>query len=122
MTAGLSLAHLTALDLPPPALVREAARAGFASVGLRVHPATVDGPAYPTRVGTEAHRALKQILTGEGVRHAVQGRDLAPHDAVSRVGNWESGYLRMMDPAGELIGIAEPADAPGLLHPLVVLI
>ena len=62
------------------------------------------------------------ILTGEGVRHAVQGRDLAPHDAVSRVGNWESGYLRMMDPAGELIGIAEPADASGLLHPLVVLI
>ena len=67
MTTGLSLAHLTALDLPPPALIREAARAGFASVGLRVHPATVDGPAYPTRVGTEAHRALKQILTGEGV-------------------------------------------------------
>ncbi|MGE9007651.1 sugar phosphate isomerase/epimerase family protein [Leptospira interrogans] len=66
--SGLGLAHLTALELPPSALVEEAARAGFASVGLRVHPAIVDGPAYPTRVGTEAHLALKQILAGEGVR------------------------------------------------------
>jgi sugar phosphate isomerase/epimerase len=31
-------------------------------------PATTGGPAYPTRVGTEAHRALKQILAAEGVR------------------------------------------------------
>jgi sugar phosphate isomerase/epimerase len=65
---NLGLAHLTALELPPTALVKEAARAGFTSVGLRVVPATVGGPAYPTRVGTEAHRALKQILKGEGVR------------------------------------------------------
>jgi sugar phosphate isomerase/epimerase len=65
---ALGLAHLTALELSPPALVAEAARAGFASVGLRVVPATTGGPAYPTRVGTEAHRALKQILAAEGVR------------------------------------------------------
>jgi sugar phosphate isomerase/epimerase len=63
----LGLAHLTALELSPPALVTEAARAGFASVGLRVVPATTGGPAYPTRVGTEDHRALKQILKAEGV-------------------------------------------------------
>ena len=65
---ALGLAHLTALELSPPALVTAVARAGFSSVGLRVVPATVGGPAYPTRVGTEAHRALKQILAGEGVR------------------------------------------------------
>ena len=64
----LGLAHLTALELSPPALVTEAARAGFGSVGLRVVPATTGGPAYPTRLGTEAHRALKQILAAEGVR------------------------------------------------------
>src|SRR4030095_8414408 len=63
-----ALPHLPALELPPPARVTEAARAGFASVGLRVVPATTGGPAYPTRVGTEAHRALKQILAAEGVR------------------------------------------------------
>ena len=39
----LGLAHLTALELSPLALVSEAARAGFASVGLRVVPATVGG-------------------------------------------------------------------------------
>src|SRR5713226_9305943 len=65
---ALGLAHLTALELAPAALVKEAARAGFTSVGLRVHPATVGGPAYPTRVGTEAHRTFKQILATEGVR------------------------------------------------------
>ena len=32
----LGLAHLTALELSPPALVTEAARAGFATVGVRV--------------------------------------------------------------------------------------
>jgi sugar phosphate isomerase/epimerase len=65
---ALGLAHLTALQLAPAALVAEAARAGFAAVGLRYIPATSDGPAYPTEVGTKAHRALKRVLAGEGVR------------------------------------------------------
>jgi sugar phosphate isomerase/epimerase len=56
------------LELAPTALVAEAARAGFAAVALRFIPATSDGPAYPTQVGTEAHRALKRVLDGEGVR------------------------------------------------------
>jgi sugar phosphate isomerase/epimerase len=64
----LGVAHLTALELAPTALVPEAARAGFSFIGLRVIPATVDGPAYPTRVGTDAHRALRQLLANEGVR------------------------------------------------------
>jgi sugar phosphate isomerase/epimerase len=64
----LGLAHLTALELAPTALVPEAARAGFSFIGLRVIPATANGPAYPTRVGTDAHRALKQLLADEGVR------------------------------------------------------
>ncbi|MHC2538596.1 sugar phosphate isomerase/epimerase family protein [Bradyrhizobium diazoefficiens] len=64
----LGLAHLTALDLAPVALVAEAARAGFSFIGLRVIPATAGGPAYPTRLGTDAHRELKRSLAGEGVR------------------------------------------------------
>lgn len=64
----LGLAHLTALQLAPASLITEAARAGFAAVGLRYIQATSDGPAYPTAVGTEAHRALKGVLAGEGVR------------------------------------------------------
>jgi sugar phosphate isomerase/epimerase len=81
---GLALAHLTALELPPPALVIEAARAGFTSVGLRVVPATLGGPAYPTRLGTEAHRDLKQILTNEGVRvNDIEFIQLTPDIEVS---------------------------------------
>lgn len=67
MTA-LGLAHLTALDLAPRALITEAARCGFRSVGLRVHPATVGGAAYPTRVGTWSHRELAHVLRSEGMR------------------------------------------------------
>jgi sugar phosphate isomerase/epimerase len=65
---GLGLAHLTALELAPAALAGEAARAGFDFIGLRFIAATANGPAYPTRVGTDAHRALKQVLASEGVR------------------------------------------------------
>jgi len=93
MTTGLGLAHLTALDLPPPELIREAARAGFTSVGLRVHPATVGGPAYLTRVGTEAHRVLKQILADEGVRlNDIEFIQLTPDiDVAAFAGLLEAG-------------------------------
>jgi len=64
----LGLAHLTALELSPHGLISEAARCGFRSVGLRVHPATVGGPAYPTRVGTRAHGELARLLRSEGMR------------------------------------------------------
>lgn len=64
----LGLAHLTALALAPRALITEAARRGFRSVGLRVHPATVGGAAYPTRVGTWTHRELAHLLRSEGMR------------------------------------------------------
>ena len=93
MTTGLGLAHLTALDLPPSDLIQEAARAGFASVGLRVHPATAGGPAYPTRVGTEAHRTLKQILAAEGVRlNDIEFIQLTPDvDVAAFAGLLEAG-------------------------------
>ncbi|HEX7136674.1 MAG TPA: tRNA pseudouridine(55) synthase TruB [Vicinamibacterales bacterium] len=41
---------------------------------------------------------------------------------VDRAGEVDSGgYVRLLDPAGELIAIGEPARTPGFLHPLVVL-
>jgi tRNA pseudouridine55 synthase len=69
------------------------------------------------------------MLTGEGVRHAVQGRDLGPADFEKGVrplfgSATEKGpyfYVRLVDPEGELVAIATPAEAPGLLHPAVVL-
>src|SRR5262249_25799481 len=93
MMTELGLAHLTALQLAPATLVAEAARAGFAAVGLRFIPATTDGPAYPTQVGTEAHRALKRVLIGEGVRVSdIELVQLQPAiDVSSLAGRLEAG-------------------------------
>lgn len=63
----LGVAHLTALELPPPDLARQAARAGFQAVGLRLHPAMTGGIAYPSRPGTRAHHELRRLLAGEGL-------------------------------------------------------
>ena len=46
-TVPLSLAHLSELDVPPLELVELAARAGFASIGLRTSPASPGGVVYP---------------------------------------------------------------------------
>lgn len=46
MSRRLSLAHLTALDLAPPALVDVAAQAGYQACGLRLLPFTFGGIAY----------------------------------------------------------------------------
>ena len=79
-------------------------------------------------------------LTSEGVRRAVHGRDIGPADAQdavgfaiggsgfggesqSRIPNPESsgGFVRLVNSAGDLVAIATPAGASGLLHPAVVL-
>lgn len=44
---SFSLAHLTALELAPPALIDVAAACGYQHVGLRLMPAVAGGPAYP---------------------------------------------------------------------------
>lgn len=64
----VGLAHLTALELPPLELASEAAKAGFRSIGLRVHPALTGGVAYPLTAGTEAQRELAALLKSEGLR------------------------------------------------------
>ena len=67
------------------------------------------------------------VLTDEGVRRAVHGRDLGPADVVPpgfAAGSPPRGAaatVRLLDLRGELIGIGEPGRAPGLLHPCVVL-
>nr|WP_314615545.1 TIM barrel protein [uncultured Pseudomonas sp.] len=66
----LAVAHLTALDLAPAALVREAGRAGFGAVGLRLHPVQPGAQAYPLVPGSQALGELKQVMAGEGVRVA----------------------------------------------------
>jgi tRNA pseudouridine55 synthase len=79
-------------------------------------------------------------LTSGGVRHAVHGRDIGPADThegmgfvirdlgfgegvcESRTPNPQSQvFVRLVDPAGELVAIATSGGALGVLHPAVVL-
>ncbi len=61
------------------------------------------------------------VLTPEGVRHATFGRNLGPAD-FAHPSMGAGAWLRLVDPAGDLVGIAEPTAAPGVLHPSVVLL
>ncbi len=62
---ALGVAHLTALQLAPADLVRQAAGAGFSAVGLRLHPAMAGGLCYP--LDAVARRDLKALLDAEGM-------------------------------------------------------
>ncbi|MGE5245911.1 MAG: tRNA pseudouridine(55) synthase TruB [Betaproteobacteria bacterium] len=59
-------------------------------------------------------------LTADGARRAAHGSDLGPADAE---GPWleGAGEVRLLDPAGRLVGVARGAHRPGFLHPSVVL-
>ena len=61
------------------------------------------------------------LLTEQGARHAAHGRDLSAADvAGGTIGAAE--VCRLLNQSGELVGIGQPARAPGLLHPSVVLV
>jgi sugar phosphate isomerase/epimerase len=64
---AFSLAHLTAIVLSPPELIRLAARAGYQSVGLRMIGATPDSPCYPLMHDPAAMRATKAAILDTGV-------------------------------------------------------
>ena len=63
------------------------------------------------------------VLTPEGVRRVAHGRDLGPDEIEkgARPLFAHPGFVRLLGPEGELVGIAEPAPS-GLLHPSVVLV
>ena len=64
----LGLAHLSALDLPPPQFIRAAAEAGFESVGLRFVAVNDVTPGYPLMSDTKMLRETKQALSETGLR------------------------------------------------------
>ena len=64
---SFSLAHLTAIVLSPPELIRVAARAGYQSVGLRLIAVTPDSPGYPLMDDPAAMRATKAAIADTGV-------------------------------------------------------
>lgn len=73
----LSLAHLSELDVPPPALAEMAARAGFASIGVRALPAMPGGTCHPLE-DRAARAALQRSLRDAGI--ALACIELVPID------------------------------------------
>ncbi|MFM0418237.1 sugar phosphate isomerase/epimerase family protein [Paraburkholderia aromaticivorans] len=92
----LAVAHLTALELAPLEWVVQARRAGFDAVGLRSNPTSPGAIAYPSVVGSEAHRALKRVLADEGMR--VQDVEFIPVLPEIDV----ASYAPMFDAAADL--------------------
>jgi tRNA pseudouridine55 synthase len=60
-------------------------------------------------------------LSDEGVRHARHGRSLGPGDFCAPLPQAASGFTRLLDSSGDLVGVAEPDRGPGVLHPVVIL-
>ena len=65
-TMPLSIAHLSELDTPPLDYIEFAARAGFASIGLRPNPAAPGGIVYPLATATE-QAELRRPIKATGV-------------------------------------------------------
>lgn len=62
-----SLAHLTAIGLPPPELIRVASRTGYGTVGLRLIAVTADSPGYPLMSDPALMRETKAAMAETGV-------------------------------------------------------
>jgi tRNA pseudouridine55 synthase len=81
-------------------------------------PGAVGGCLIP--MGNVLSRLVRVVLTADGARKALHGRDLGPSDIAA--GAASAGFVTLFDPAGDLIAIARPSATPGLLHPSVVLV
>ncbi|NIZ10906.1 sugar phosphate isomerase/epimerase [Pseudooceanicola sp. HF7] len=107
MTRTLSLAHLSAIDLPPPALIEAAASAGFDAVGLRLLRVTDDSPGYPLTSAADL-RATRSALKATGLKVSdVEFLRLTPDFRLNSL-------LPVLDTGAELAArtvIAAPYDA-----------
>lgn len=65
---GLGVAHFTAIDVEPLAFATMAAEAGFAAIGLRLHPAFPGAPFYEIPTGSSLMRDMRRRLDETGLR------------------------------------------------------
>lgn len=125
MTRKLTLAHLTAIDLPPPALIEAAARAGFDGVGLRLIRVTETTPGYPLMTDAAIMRETRAALRDTGVYVAdIEFVRIAPEfdanalasflDAGAELGAahviaapYDDDHARLIDSVGALAEVAE---------------
>lgn len=105
MSRVLSLAHLTAIDLPPPNLIHEAALAGFGAVGLRLIRVTDTSPGYPLMSDPVLMRQTKAALHDTGVQvHDIEFVRIEPDTDIDAL-------LPFLD-AGAELGAREVITAP----------
>ncbi len=105
MTRRFSLAHLSAIALPPPALIEAAAAAGYDAVGLRLLRVTADSPGYPLMEDAAALRATRAALAATGIAvSAIEFVRLTPETSVASL-------LPMLD-AGAALGAGHLICAP----------
>ncbi|MGP6089573.1 sugar phosphate isomerase/epimerase family protein [Antarctobacter jejuensis] len=101
----LSLAHLTAIDLDPPALIRAAAEAGFDAVGLRLLQVTPTSPGYPLMTAPVLMRETQAALRETGLWvHDIEFVRITPETSVASL-------LPFLD-AGAALGAREVITAP----------
>ncbi len=93
MRHEFSLAHLTALSLPPPRLIEVAARSGYRYVGLRLNRVTPDEVLYDLAHDRALMKETKARLAGTGVDVLdVELARMDPgHDAQSYASLLEAG-------------------------------
>lgn len=105
MTRMLSLAHLTAIDLSPPDLIHEAARAGFDAVGLRLIRVTDTSPGYPLMRNPKLMKETKAALRETGLLvHDIEFVKIEPNTDIDAL-------LPFLD-AGAELGAREVITAP----------
>lgn len=105
MSRLLSLAHLTAIDLSPPDLIREAAQAGFDAVGLRLIRVTDTSPGYPLMYDPRLMRETKAVLQDTGMQvHDIEFVKIEP--------DTDSDGLQPFLDAGAELGAREVITAP----------
>lgn len=85
MERAIGLEHLTLLDVAPPDLVRLAAVAGFATVGLRIAPVTPSEETWPVWPGSPMMAETLRRCADTGVSvHGVEAIALGPDSDLTR--------------------------------------
>jgi sugar phosphate isomerase/epimerase len=110
----LSLAHLTFVDLAPPALIRTAAAAGFSHVGLRLRPPSPEQPASPLLEDAAMRQEVRSALAETGIRvfdaevaRLLPGVDVASFAPLLETAAWLG--------AGHIVVSAEDPDRSALV-------
>lgn len=101
----LSLAHLTAIDVPPPELIEIAGDVGFDAVGLRLLRVTDTSPGYPLMHDRQMMRATLAALCNTGLR-------VLDIEFVKIEPTMEFGSLEAFLDAGAELGASEVIAAP----------